>query len=69
MDKSSWLQSLVEATQETTTYAPFDSIGSCPYGLGIYYDKVSEPESGIEKVECLSCRKTFFVHIRENFGR
>ena len=68
METSSWLQSLIEATHETTTYAPFDSRGSCPYCLGIFYDIVGEPESGIEEVECLDCGKTFFVHIGDNTG-
>ena len=62
------LQSRIEATHETTTLAPFDYRGLCPYCLNMFYKKVGEPEFGIEEAECLNCHKTFFVHIGDNSG-
>ena len=63
MDTSSWLQSLIEATHETTTLAPFDNRGLCPYCRNMFYETVCEAKSGIDEVECLDCHKTFFIHI------
>jgi hypothetical protein len=64
----SWLQSLIEATHETTTLVPFDNRGLCPYCRNMFYEKVGEPEFGIEEAECLNCHKTFYIHIGENLG-
>jgi hypothetical protein len=68
MDTSSWLQSIIEATRETTTLAPFDNRGLCPYCDNMFYETVSEPKSGIDEVKCLNCHKTFFIHIGNNTG-
>ena len=65
MDSLSFLQSLAEATHETTTYAPLDNDNNCPYCSYTFYQMINEPEEGISEVECFQCHSTFFEDNRK----
>ena len=61
MDSPSFFEFLAKATHETTTYAPLDNDGKCPYCMNPFYETVSTVNRGMDEVECLNCRKVFFI--------
>jgi hypothetical protein len=61
----SFLEALAKATHETTSCAPLDNDGNCPYCMNPSYRTKSKIHEGLDEVECLNCHRGFFIPIQD----
>ena len=61
MDAFSILQAIAEATQTTTSRVPLDNNLTCPYCTCMFYETIREYDDGMNEVECLNCKGSFFI--------
>ena len=61
MDSFSILKAIAKATHETTSYAPLDNEGNCPFCLNPFFEIKNRIKDDMDEVECLNCRKVFFI--------
>ena len=66
MDAFSILQSIAEATQETTSRVPLDTNLNCPFCTCMSYETIKEFEDRIDEVKCVKCQGRFFVDYNKN---